>query len=360
MASKKESNLRQFYLKVYDKEHNILDNSINNLCSLKYKTVLNGQGSMEFSIPLDEYKCNNKLMFLGNHIEVYNLANELLWYGVIILRRFSGTVLSCSCVGYEWLLSGHIFKQDIIYYNKTYGNMINQMLSNINNNTHIGVSIGNIIDNSLETTREINTGDDLKDKIDSYIEDSGYYYNVDSERKLNVTYTTGEVKEYLKLEYDPNGYSNIIELPAVEENLEDIFNYVYAESSFEENEVKTILISTQQDDESIALYGLREEKLSVNDIRVQDTLDYKVSHELNSVKYPNVSLTIKCVDSALCPMDRVKKGDYITVSLPTYFGFKGIIRVLEIERDCKTNEYTLTMGTLTYRPAKPQVKKYKR
>lgn len=357
MASKKESNLRQFYLKVYDKEHNILDNSINNLCSLKYKTVLNGQGSMEFSIPLDEYKCNNKLMFLGNHIEVYNLANELLWYGVIILRRFSGTVLSCSCVGYEWLLSGNIFKENITYYNKKYGQMISSML--INKSFCTNISIGKVVDNELTTTREINIGDDLKEKIDEYIEDSQYYYNVDKDRKLNITYAQGEVKKELRLIYDPEGFSNIIELPEVEENLEDIYNYVYASSSFEENEVKTTLISDKEDEESINLYGRREEKLSVNDIRLQETLNYKVNEELEMVKFPNISLTLKCNDSAICPMNKVNKGDYITVSLPTYFGFESLIRVLEKERNCETDEYTLTMGNLIYRPAKPQVKKYK-
>ena len=90
---------------------------------------------------------------------------------------------------------------------------------------------------------------------------------------------------------------------------------------------------------------------------------FKALHEslnvLRKDKYPNISLTLKCVDSALCPMSKVNIGDYITVSLKPYFGFKSTIRVLEIERDCKSNVYTLTMGSLVYRPAKPQVKKYR-
>ena len=355
MASKKEDYLKEFYLKIYDKNHKLLDNSINNLCSLTYKTVLNGQGSMQFSIPLNEYKCSNKLMFLSNHVEVYNLNNELLWYGVIVSRVFNGTILTVRCVGYEWLLSGHIFKENKTYYNRKYGDLIEHMLKSTSTSLKIGIKL----DNSITTTREIKTGDDLKDKINDYIEDSNYYYNVDQDRRLNIMHSTGEVKEYLKLEYDPEGFSNIIELPDVEENLDDIYNYIYAQSQFEENEIEHVLKSEKQDDESINLYGIREKNLSVNDIRIQETLDYKVNEELRKDKYPNIGLTLKCVDSALCPMSKVSIGDYITVSLKPYFGFKSTIRVLEIERDCKSNVYTLTMGSLVYRPAKPQVKKYR-
>lgn len=362
------NNMKQYYLKMYDSRHNLLDNSINNICDLKYQTVLNGQGYCEFSIPRDEPKCSNKLMFPTNHIEVYNMNHELLWYGVISRRVFSGSMLQISCVGYEWLLGSRIFRNDITFYDKHYGRLIELMVGTVQGydiKLPLPITMGKVIENDLITTREIKSGDVLKDKIDEYIEDSNYYYNVDDQLRLNVSYSVGEKKDYLKLIYDQEGYSNIIDLPEIEENLDDIYNNVYAHSEFDQdtgegnNKVKVVLDYDEHDMYSITLYGLREKKLSVNDIHLMETLKSKVGQELDICKFPNISLTLKCVDSALCPMNQVKVGDYITVEIPYYFGFKNIIRVLEIERDCKTDEYTLTMGSLVYRPQKPQIKKYK-
>ena len=59
-----------YYLKIYDKDHTLLD-EIHEFSELKYTKTLNGVGSCTCKVPMASEKCTESNFMWLNHVEVY-------------------------------------------------------------------------------------------------------------------------------------------------------------------------------------------------------------------------------------------------------------------------------------------------
>lgn len=363
-----------FYVKVYDKNHEILD-EIHEISHITYMHTLNGIGKMTFSIPLLCRKFTSSNFTQFNHIELYE-DDIIKWFGVITNVNFNNPSVQVACLGYLHLIEKIRLNEDE-YYNKRYGDLVMQLLNSVRYKTSI--KEGKIIQDDIKTDRIIKNNDMLYDKISALCEEMNYYFDVDKDLKLNFYNQKGIDKSHLILQ-DTEEYSNIIKTPAISTSSDNLINCVYAETTFTEDTYSTVpyydsncftegvvtvadkveitLTSECRSEESIEKYGLHEGVLSVNDIRLQETLDNYVKAELDRVAFPSLSITIEAIDSALCPFNQIEVGDWIMVHLEPYFNLKQKVRLIEIERNCTTNTYKVTVGNVLYRENKVNTKVY--
>lgn len=355
-----------FFINIYDKDHALLD-EINEIGNVTYLHTLNGVNKLTFSIPLLSNKFTPKNFTELNHIELYE-NNKLKWFGVITNINFNDPSAEIGCMGYLHLLEkARLVKQN--YYNKKYGDLIFDLLACCKQEVIApGVKVQ---DDNIKTDRIIENTDMFLDKANNFIEEINAYIEVDKDRKLNFYNNLGKDKSYLTLQVSQE-YSNILKVPTISKSTDTLANCIYAEttfspteeevgidgSTFVENTADVTLVSKMCNEESIAKYGLLEAVLSVNDIRLQDTLDKYVSAELEKVAFPSLNVSLEVIDSAVCPMDKVNVGDTITLWLEPYFNLKQKIRVVEIERNCTTNTYKITVGNILYRENKVVTKVY--
>lgn len=353
-----------FFINIYDKKHNLLD-EINEIEVKTYSYTLNGINKFLFNIPLNCIKFTPDNFTELNHIELYE-NNKLKWWGLITNINFNNPAVEVGCLGYLYKLEKARLKSNT-YYNIKYGDLVVALLNSTDNDT---ISVGNIIQDNIRTDRKIENTDMFLDKVTDLIEEMNYYIDIDENRKLNFYNEKGEDKSKFILQ-KTNDYSNIMTTPVISKSSDGLANCIYAETTFI-NEVATYtgtstfsekeeitLISEKRNEESIEKYGLLESVLKVNDIRLQETLDKYVEAELERVSYPLLSITIEAVDSALCPFEKVNVGDWIIIKLEDYFNLEQKVRIIELERNCITNTYKVTVGNVIYRENKISTKVFK-
>ena len=345
-----------YYLKIYDKDHTLLD-EIHEFSELKYTKTLNGVGSCTFKVPMASEKCTESNFMWLNHVEVYK-NDVLLWGGVIVQRSF-GDSLDIGCYGYSFLLKGRRCREKD-YPRRTYGELLRLMLDDANSIYDTGIRIGNIDPNSLKTQRKVDNSDNFLDKMTEYVNDCNYYFEVDNDRDLNF-YTQINTSDYFKLQYGYKEGDNVVSKPSFSQSAVDMINRVYSESDTEvEGEENSNTITSEfQDDYSIGLFGLFEGTYSANNgISIQNTLDNYVIGELNRRCYPLNSVSLEVINSSLCDMSKLKIGHIVEVELKPFFNFKDNLRVIEITHNTENETYNLTVGETIFRPAKPTVKYY--
>ncbi|MDU4326684.1 MAG: phage tail protein [Clostridium celatum] len=354
----------KYFIKLYNKEHELID-ELYLLSNINYTKTLNGLWNMECSIPITYLNERRMELILGQHIELYRIINnneELLWYGVINSPAPFGNDVQCISFGYASLLQNRTFTDIEInsenefkktFYNKSYGDLIFILISEINNIADTGIILNNCIDTDLRTDRVISWDDDLYDKIQEFIEASNCYFNIDKDRKFNFYNSIGEDKsEY----YEINDY-NIVGSWDYTIDQTQIANVINARVVFVEDSITNVLISSKSDMNSINRYGRREMVLPVNDIRLQETLDKQCEESLALYKDPLVSCTVEVSISDTFNIFDIDPGDYVKLnSSKNNLNMK--IRVLEYTVNLVTNTVVITLGNSIFRENKLAIYRY--
>lgn len=352
------------FMKLYNKEHEIID-ELYLFSDISYTKTLNGIGKMEFKIPIRYLSEKEIELILGQHIELYMIVKgveHLLWFGVVNSPAPSSNDINCLCLGYACLLQNRNFTEIELnednewkktYYSKKYGDLIFSLINYINTINFTGIQTGILKETVLETDRVINWNDDLYDKIQEFIEDSNCYFTIDKDRKFNFYNEIGEDKsEY----YEINDY-NIIGSWDYSIDQTEIFNVVNARVVYKEGDITTVLMSSKKDDESIKLYGYREKALSVNNVKLQETLDKQVEEELNRYKEPLISCNCEIGINDTFNIFDIDVGDYIKLNSEVN-NINVKIRVLEYKVDLKKNTVKISLGNAIFRENKPKIYRY--
>jgi len=340
---------------IYDKNHIKLD-EIMNYDGLTYGWTLDDIDTLDFNIGLEDNKCTQRNLFFYNHIEVEDENNNILWGGIIAGIVFQGTTVHVNCLDYLALLKGRLLDAKT-YATQTYGLLLTQMLTDINAKKLTGISLGTVDSGSLKTTRIVQNTDFLLDKIKEYCNDTNYDYGVDVNRLFNFYLRKGQDKIQYQVEYGGDA-DNILEAPSLSQDILSMANRVYAEIL---NSGTILLSSLVQNIASQALYPWVEDIANANDgVIVQSTLDNLVNGQLQRTAFPINSFSIRIKDSTLCPFKDIFVGDAITVSLPLYFGFKAVLRILQMKHTESTSERDIMFGQMIVRPQPPIERLYKK
>ena len=361
----------KYYFKLYTKNHEFID-ELYIFSNVEYTKTLNGVCNMTFNIPIRYLSKKNIELSLGQHIELYRIEDHkesLLWYGVVNSPSPQSGDINCTCLGYASLLQNRNFTYIDIdsenewkktYYSKHYGNLIFELIDEINGIYHTGIYLGVNQDTNLITDRVINWDDDLYDKIQEFIEDSNCYFAIDKNRMFNFYNAIGEDKLY----YEITDY-NILGQWDYTMDETQIYNVINARIFFEENvegqeePIKTILISHAEDINSINRYGRREKVSSAsNDIKLQETLDAQVKEELETYKNPLVSCNVKVGISDIFNIFDIEPGDYVTLNSEEK-RINQKIRVLEYTVNLTENTVSISLGNSIFRDAKPQIYRFR-
>ncbi|AGK96810.1 hypothetical protein [Clostridium pasteurianum] len=240
------------YLKIYDKNHNILDeiDIFNN--DLTYGWTLNDIDTASFSIGLENNKCNEINLQFRNLIEICDGDTGIVkWGGQISGLNFNDQAVKVNCIDNLSLLKWRRMRAKT-YTNLTYGSLFTQMINDANAITPSTiVTIGNIDNTAIATTRTVTNTEDLITNIQSFAADLNYDFNVDVDRKFNFYTRKGSDKPYYSLTYGGDA-DNIIKVPTLAQDIMSMANSIYSEIS------SPVLNATAQDDTSIGMYGLME------------------------------------------------------------------------------------------------------
>ena len=361
----------KYYFKLYTRNHEFID-ELYIFSNVEYTKTLNGICNMTFNIPIRYLSKKNIELSLGQHIELYRIEDHkesLLWYGVVNSPSPQSGDINCTCLGYASLLQNRNFTYIDIdgenewkktYYSKHYGNLIFELIDEINGIYHTGIYLGVNQDTNLITDRVINWDDDLYDKIQEFIEDSNCYFAIDKNRMFNFYNAIGEDKLY----YEITDY-NILGQWDYTMDETQIYNVINARIFFEENvegqeePIKTILISHAEDINSINRYGRREKVSNAsNDIKLQETLDAQVKEELETYKDPLVSCNVKVGISDIFNIFDIEPGDYVTLNSEEK-RINQKIRVLEYTVNLTENTVSISLGNSIFRDAKPQIYRFR-
>ena len=182
------------FLRIYDLNHNILDeiDIFNN--DLVYGWTLNDIDTATFSIGLENPKCTPINFQKKNLIEICDGDTGIIkWGGQISNINFDEPALKITCMDNLSLLNYRRLRATT-YNNLTYGNLFTQMINNTNAiSPATKITIGNIDANAILTTRTVTNTDFLLTDIQNFNADVNYDFDVDVNRKFNF-YTREKVQ----------------------------------------------------------------------------------------------------------------------------------------------------------------------
>lgn len=358
-----------FYLKLYDRNKVLKDNcEINLFSNLTYTKTLNGTGSMSFNTPIKYIKENEINIVPGDCIELYltkGNSEECIWWGTVVNpSNSSSNEMSVICEGYfsrlknriqKHLFDHAIFSNNMDYLEETYtnvghGELILSLLGTQNYYDNTGVTQGVNKDYSkIKTDRVIKWDDKLDEKINEFIEDAGLYFEIDQDRKLNIYSEYGEDKSEYFIIHD----GNLIDCSQAIIDYSQIINQIYVLNQFTEeledgSSVDRCVSYIAEDKESIKTFGLHQEVLSVNDIRLIETAKKYAEQELKKVASPSVNIELKANISEDLYIYQIIPGDYIGID-SELLNIKGKYRVLEYTVDIYSNTVNINLGNCIFR-----------
>ena len=351
--------MENWYIYIYDKDHVKLD-EIYEISNISYTKTLNGICSATITIPSKIPKNTENNIKEYNHIEIYKIVDGipmLLWWGVIASWTPNNNFeVEISCLGYFYLLSKRIFREDKEYSNKKYNVLCSLMLDYINNINDTGIRLGISKDSSLKTTRKINYGDYLWDKLTEYLEDSNTYAEIDKDRKLNY-YDENYCND--KSDFYEINEANIINNISINRESLGIYNYIEGISTYtNDSNNEVVLKCVKKDEDSIKEYGLLEYTLKLNDIRLQETLETRTQEYLNKNSVPNLNIMLQVRNCSVFNIYDINVGDIIYLNLKDVFNINTKIKVIEITVNAREQIAELTLGNTLYREVAPQKRVY--
>ena len=358
-----------YYLKLYDRNKVLKDNcEIYFFSNLTYTKTLNGTGNLSFNTPIKYIKENEINFMPGDCIELYlseNNSEECIWWGVVVNPSNSGlNQMGVICEGYFSCLKNrmqkHLFdfaisSNNMEYLEETYtnvghGELILSLIGTQNYYDNTGVTQGVNKDYSnIKTTRVIKWDDKLDEKINEFIEDGCLYFNIDQNRKMNIYSEYGEDKSEFYIVHD----GNLIDCSQAIIDYSQIINQVYVLNQFTEEledgtSVDRSVYYIAEDKESIKLFGLRQEVLSVNDIRLVETAKEKAEQELKKVSSPIVNIELEANITDDLDIFHIEPGDYIGID-SELLNLKGKYRVMEYTVDISNNTVKINLGNCIFR-----------
>lgn len=361
--------LNNYYLKIFDKDHIILE-ELHEINELTYTKSLNGIWKASVTIPRS-YKTNEIIIKNSNHIEIYRRINgknldskgtgytqeELLWFGVIYNFNPHDSFFVIDCFGYGRLLQDKLFAMYISEGSKTfkgtYDVVIYSMLEVINNAYDTKISKGIAEINYLNTTRIVNWNDNFYDKLDEFTTDANYFWQVDKERKLNLYTSIGEDKSFYEINSDVNVNKTLSIVRSGE-----IYNYIVAKNTYtDEFDVEHSIISEAKDEKSIKEYGTFSKELIVNDIRLQNTLDRYVLAELEKCKEPLTAISLNVSNCDSFNIFDINVRDIISLVLKE-ISLNTTIKIIEFTIDCKLETITIELGNCMFREEAPKIYRF--
>lgn len=349
------------FVRIYSKDHEIID-ELYRFAPPTYGWTLNDISTMDISFALNDPKCDPVTMQMGNHIELIDQSNKIVWGGVVMGQSFEDVAIRLNCMDYGILLK-YCRMRAKQYPNMEYGALIQTMIEDCRaaRAGNLGISIGEIATGALKTERKVDNSDFLWDKIKEYGDDANYDYGVDNNRAFYFCLRRGQDKPYYVLEYGGDA-DNIIVSPSLARDILDLANEVYAEVSIpgEDGAEDTILTATAGNDQSIQTYGLFEGVCSINTgVTLQSTVDTSAYGDVQrrSIPADTISLTIR--DSALCPFDDIEVGDRVTLHIVPYFDYTASVRILAMTHDESAGTRSITVGSTIFKPQPPTKRFYK-
>ena len=343
-------------LKIYDRSHNALDEIDDYQDDLQYGWTLDDIDTLTVSLALSSPKCTAANTQFGNHVELVDEDNQIVWGGIIFGHSFEDTVLKLNCLDYSALLKFRRLRAKQ-YPAMQYGALMQQMIDDCQaarTDYPIGITGYNIAAGSLQTTREVKNTDFLWAKLKEFGDDANYDYGVDTDRKYNFWLRKGADKLQYILEYG-GSRDNITVKPTLARDIMSLANSIYGETGD-----TTPLTSSAEDESSEETYGLFEGTFSPNDgVSVQSTLDTQVNGELSRDSTPANSITLTIKDSTLCPFSDIEVGDRVTVHLIPYFDFSASVRILRMVHSEKPGTRDVTVGSIVFKPQPPVKRLYK-
>lgn len=343
-----------YYIKLFDRFHNILD-EIHEFSNLTYTKTLNGVGKCTFKVPLGHPKTTPTNYTKTNHIEVYK-NNSLVWGGYIVQLDFEYPSLSIGAYGYLDIFN-HRRLREKSYSEMKYSKLFQTVFNELNGIYALGLTLGYLDDNCLRTQRTVNNEDMSLDKFLKWCEESNYYIEVSDNREFNF-YTKKERKTHFELIYGTEEGDNIISTPSLSQSIIDMANNVYSETERQEEvegeNIDIRMTSMKEDSTSINKYGLFEGVYNANNsIVYQSTLDNYVNEELRKRAYPSNSISFEIANTKVCPIHDLEVGDILSLYLKQYFEFKEEVKLLEITIDTEKDTASVTVGETLFKPNKP-------
>lgn len=354
------------FFKLYNKDKTVILAELYEFSGLNYTKTLNGTCSLEVNFPT-KYLANNFIEIIpGQCIELYEIINneeKIIWWGNINNPCPNGVDLQVTCLGYYNLFADRKFtdlpwneeEEDwkITYYSKKYGQLIVILINRINNISQTGITIGEIKEGSLVTDRIINWDDDLKEKIDEFIEDSSYYFTIDKDKKFNFYSDIGKIKDY----YEINDY-NIVDGIDITIDCTQIYNRVIGRVIYKEDDIVQIIKTVVEDKKSIAKYGLKEYCYKNDQLRTLSTLTEQCQDFLDTYKEPLESIQLEVAIKDNFNIYDIDPGDYIYFNSENY-NYNSLIRVLEYTVDALKNTAKITLGNAIFREKPISIYRYK-
>lgn len=364
------------YIKIYDRNHNLID-SIEQIYDPKTIHTLNGVNKFTCSLPLGISKVNADTVNLMNHVEFYDDNHNLKFGGILVNIDYNMPNVAISCYGWAFILQKIRLKEKE-YAETTYSELaqtiFEQYISGEYYNAQRYSDFAYIGQSSTDghiatvTERKVDNKDNLWDKlvdwatdINAYVyitDDRGFYFEK-TIKQNQMWYAKWEDSDINKLGLSTT-FNNLLSIPSVSLSVIDMSNDVYGEVSIEKDGTTTILYKNSKDLTSINQYGLLQSYFDVNDnASVQSTVNSKVNAELSRCSYPLSSMDIAISDSILAPLDEIKVGHSITVYIEPYLEYETTTKILEIERDYTTNTAKLKVGETLFKDNAPKVINYK-
>lgn len=343
-------------LKIYDRMHNVLDEIDDYGDDLQYGWTLDDIDTLGVSLALSSPKCTVANTQYGNHLELVDENNQIVWGGIIFGHNFDDTALKLNCLDYSALLKIRRLRAKQ-YPAMQYGALIKQMIDDsqaARPDYPIGLTGDNIAEGALQTTRTVKNDDMLWLKIKEFGDDANYDYWVDAARKFNFALRRGKDKLQHILEWG-GVRDNITVKPTLAQDIMSLVNSVYGQTDGD-----SPMTSSADDESSEEAYGLFEGTFSPNQgVSVQSTLDTQVNGELQRDSQPANSITLTVKDSTLCPFSETEVGDRVTVHLIPYFDFSASLRILRMVHTEKTGTREITVGSILFKPQPPVKRLYK-
>lgn len=348
------------FIRIFDRNHNLLD-ELYRYNNLKYGWTLNDIDTLEIEFALDDPKCTPINMQFANHLELIDENNNIVWGGIIFSHNYNDTILKINCLDYNALLKYRRLRAKQ-YPKMQYGTLMQQMILDCESarpDHPIGITIGNIANGALKTTREVKNTDFLWSKIKEFGDDANYDYGVDVNRAFNFWLRRGADKLQYLLEWGGER-DNIIVSPTLSRDIMSLENSVYAESTVSSADGSITLTSLAENTNSQSQYGLFEGIFSPSEgVSIQSTLDIQTNGELQRSSIPADSISFTAKDSTLCPFNDLEVGDRVMLHLIPYFDYSASVRILRMCHDEKTQTREFTVGSIIFKPQKPYKRLYK-
>jgi hypothetical protein len=249
--------------------------------NLTYTKILNGVGSMEFTLNIASEKVTEKNIRVYNRIRLEE-DGKTVFSGYIIQNRITLNTVSVRCLGLMGMLRVRVSP-----FNQTFSGSVNDTIKNLltiaNENQSTGISAGNIV--GVGTVSRQTNGDNIYDVISDMVSGTANQFRFnDHEGTLDVKPFIGkDLSNDVILRFDTRmvKLSNIANF-SVDDNGDSVVSVSYGRVDANTDNI--------QDDSLVEKYGRVEKNTAYRTISNTD-LATQITSELSGSEYtPDLTL----------------------------------------------------------------------